>query len=282
MSANSRKHGTLAMRRRGECRVDPCAACKEAGARYSRRNSKMRELGMVQLVDAEPARLRVKQLLADGMTVRQLEAATGVHDTAIRVLVGDFPNRKQSVRIRPATAAALLAVRFDPLTPRGDATVAAIGTRRRLQALQAIGYPGQYLAVRLGAGPNSMLQVARRDRVRAATARAVAALYAELENTPGPSSRTARAARGRGWLPPVWWDEDSIDDPQAVPAGVRIYREHGWPVLLDDATAPRAKRIALMLRSSRQRPGLSRQQIAQRLGVPIRYVNRDIREGRTR
>jgi len=155
------KHGTLTMRTWGECRTDPCDACREVGNAYSRRNVKMRELGIVQLVDAERARQHVRRLLRAGMTVRQVEGASGVHRTAIRVLIGDYPNRKPSRRIRPSTEKALLAVRVRVYEPVGTATMDGAGTRRRLQALMAIGWPSRYLARRLGCGPKTRLQVAR-------------------------------------------------------------------------------------------------------------------------
>jgi len=274
------RHGTLTMRRRGECRTDPCDACRDVGNAYSRRNVRMRELGIVQLVDAERARQHVRRLLAAGMTVRQVEGASGVHRTAIRVLLGDFPNRKPSRRIRPDTERALLTVRV-AFFPAGGEMVDGAGTRRRLQALMAIGWTARDLGRMLGA-QSCQLQVGKRSQVRADTARKVAALYAELENTPGPSSRTRTWARGRGYLLPAWWDADTIDDPHAEPDGLRLYGTRRQQrdgvriiaeVLVDDLTAPRQARVELM-----HRRGLSPQQIAERLGLPLRYVNRDLKE----
>jgi hypothetical protein len=213
------------------------------------------------------------------MTVRQVEAASGVHRTAIRVMLGDFPGRKRSEQIRPATEHALLQVRVSlgPLSV-GDATVDAVGTRRRLEALQAIGYSGRVLAQRLGSSPTSPLQIARRSRVRAATARAVAELYAELENTPGPSRRVAIAAQARGFLAPAWWDADTIDDPDArlIGAGGPMQdafqtERAGLVRVIDNVTLPRLARIQRL-----ESHGLTRREIADRLGIPVRYVNRDL------
>jgi hypothetical protein len=68
-------------------------------------------------------------------------------------MLGDFPGRKRSEQIRPGTEHALLTVRGNLCPARsGTATVDAAGNRRRLQALQAIGYPARDLAQRLGAG----------------------------------------------------------------------------------------------------------------------------------
>jgi hypothetical protein len=279
---SGRQHGTLAMRRRGECATEPCNPCLEEGRRYERKRSKLHVMGRKPYMTAGRARAHVQRLLAGGMTVRQVEAASGVNRTAIRVMLGDFPGRKRSEQIRPWTERALLAVRGNLGPSRsGTATVDAAGTRRRLEALQAIGYPARDLAQRLGAGPKTPLQVARRARVRAATARAVADLYVKLENTPGPSHRVAVTAQARGFLAPAWWDTDTIDDPDKAPAGVRVYERNtvGRPVdhhrLLDVADAPRLARIELLL--SR---GLTRREVAGRLGIPLRYVSRDLVEDR--
>src|ERR1035437_5264646 len=69
-----RKHGTLAMRARGECRTNPCDACLEAGRRYERRRHKLKTMGHAPYVDAGRARAHVQKLLGAGMTVRQAEA----------------------------------------------------------------------------------------------------------------------------------------------------------------------------------------------------------------
>jgi hypothetical protein len=275
MTRPPRQHGTYAMRRRGECSTNPCQACTDAARRYRRRTTKLRTMGHPPYIDAEPARQHVQALLAEGMTTHQIEAASGIHRTAIRVMLGDFPNRAQTKRIRPATEQALLKVRLNLGEPVGHATVDGAGTRRRLQALQAIGYPSRDLARMLGNGPHTPLQIARQPRVRAATARAVAALYTELENTVGPSHRTAVTARARGYLTPGWWDPDTIDDPREEPEGLRTYgRDSGR--LVDDVSATRLARIELL-----RRRGYSRQQIADRLGVPLRYVSRDLLEARS-
>jgi transposase-like protein len=231
-------------------------------------------MGRKPYVPTDKACQHVRSLLDAGMSIREIEASSGVNRTSIRVMLGEFPGRPASKGIRPKTEADLLAVKVNlGSLPGGTATVDAIGTRRRLQALAAIGYTNAYLAGRLGAGPTSPLQIARRSRVRAGTARDVAALYAELENTHGPSTRGAMNARARGWLTPAWWDADTIDNPNIIPAGIYQYRAGGK--LSDAADAPREARVHLLMES-----GMSRAAVAEVLGVPIRYVSRDILNSR--
>jgi AraC-like DNA-binding protein len=258
-----RQHGTLAMAApgRGGC---TCAPCADAYSRYNRRNAKQRAAGLVQLVPADRARTHVRQLLAAGVEVHEVERRSGVHRTAIRVLLGTFPGRKPSRRIRPETEARLLAV-HPAIRPVTGATVDGTGTRRRLQALMANGWTAGELAQRLGASsPN--LQIAKRARVRGATAIAVRRLYTELENTPGPSQRAATYWRGRGYLPPAYWDTDTIDDPAAEPEA-REYDEHG--ALLRDLTAWRVDECDRL-----HRQGLDPGQIAERLGCTRRQARR--------
>ena len=108
--------------------------------------------------------------------------------------------------------------------------VDATGTRRRLQALAAAGWPLAEVGRRLGW---------RRSRVRSAmchrtvtleTAARVSAVYDDLwdkryapatfEDRRGAAISRAYARRA-GWAPPMAWDDDEIDDPKGRPRGVR-------------------------------------------------------------
>jgi hypothetical protein len=93
----------------------------------------------------------------------------------------------------------------------------SIGAARRIQALYAIGWTGDAIGAELGVGRDRVRQIASRPRVRTATAAAVADLYRRLSNTPGPSRVTEGNARSRGYVPPIGWDDDTLDDPDAQP-----------------------------------------------------------------
>lgn len=95
--------------------------------------------------------------------------------------------------------------------------VPSIGTARRIQALYAIGWTCHAIGVELGVGPDRVRQIASRPRVRTVTATAVADLYRRLSNTPGPSRVTEGNARSLGYPPPIAWDDDTLDDPDALP-----------------------------------------------------------------
>lgn len=96
--------------------------------------------------------------------------------------------------------------------------VDSAGTRRRLQALAVVGWSADELAPRLGVAPSMILHWrTSTSRMRKPTADAVRALYDDLWDQPGPSSRAAATARGKGWAPPLAWDDDEIDKPDAQP-----------------------------------------------------------------
>jgi hypothetical protein len=97
------------------------------------------------------------------------------------------------------------------------------GTQRRLQALVAIGYTNEALAGMLGYSKDQFGYLAYEDHpyVFAKTARRVKALYERLQDSPAPESYGGKRARLRaqrkGWLPPIAWDAETIDDPAAKP-----------------------------------------------------------------
>lgn len=107
--------------------------------------------------------------------------------------------------------------------------VDATGTRRRIQALYAIGYREDDLARRLGYTQPKQVFAERvcvipfmhnsdsRRRVYTSTAAKVTALYEALRNEPGPSEHLRQRARRFGWYRPDEWDRADIDDPASTP-----------------------------------------------------------------
>lgn len=96
------------------------------------------------------------------------------------------------------------------------------GTRRRVQALATMGWSAREVFRRVGwtGAPGHAMHGNR--QIRRETAAAVARVYDELWNRPGPDVRVRAYAQRSGWAPPQAWDDDTIDDPQAQP-----YREGG-------------------------------------------------------
>jgi hypothetical protein len=100
-------------------------------------------------------------------------------------------------------------------------TVPAVGTNRRIQALYAIGWPGGLIAAELGFSRSRLTNLTNGQRVvYAATAARVRDLYDRLSGRRGPSRVTAGRAAQLGYVPPIGWDDDQIDDPAGRPWAV--------------------------------------------------------------
>jgi hypothetical protein len=234
----------------------PCAVCRRANADYEKRRVRQRAYGRVAYVDAEPARVHVHALRAGGLGSRRIAALAGVpHGSVSKLIYGD-PRRglAPSKRVRSATAEKLLAVQL-VLEHIGDGQrIDATGTRRRLQALMATGWSRAKLAARLGVTATNLASTMASERVFASTARAVRALYERLWNAlPSEehhrdrisASRARSYARASGWLPPMAWDDDRIDDPDFTPELDAVTDEVD-PVAVEQACA--GLRVARSLR----------------------------------
>lgn len=95
-------------------------------------------------------------------------------------------------------------------TPKGY--VPAEPSRRRYQALQAIGWT----QADIGVLDARQLRAGTTRYVMQATADALATTYERLRHTEGPSIKTRTQAARSGWLPPSAWDDiDTDPDPRA-------------------------------------------------------------------
>lgn len=109
-----------------------------------------------------------------------------------------------------------------------DGIICATGSARRLRALVAIGWPLRDLAVEYGGEARAIFEritSGRQTTVEAATARRIAELFDRLQLTPGPSELSRQRAFVKGWAPPLAWDEDDLDDPDAQPEGIAVLRK---------------------------------------------------------
>lgn len=173
--------------------------------------------------DAEPARQHVLALLDSGVSRRRVAVLAGTSSNVLLALTSGTRGYPPTRTIDRGIAARILAIELPAAvhhiaTP--GACVPSVGTVRRLQALCAIGYTQSDLLARAGlssARRGRLFHLGRQASVWASTARAVEALFNELQLTPGPSERSRRRAAELGWAPPLAWDEDTIDDPAATP-----------------------------------------------------------------
>lgn len=186
---------------------------------YSARYQKQRLLDQSRgiehtYIDPRPVTEHVRRLLAQGMTCRGIGSLAGVSpSTVVRFRDRAYDHAQRS------TAAKILAVRPRlAYQPGHRGLVPAIGARRRIKGLLALGWSHDLITAELPDGARSRVILHRAgDSMTAELHAVVRAVYDRLSMTPGPSAMArARAAR-HGYLPPLAWDDDTIDDPNAVP-----------------------------------------------------------------
>ncbi|MER7734145.1 hypothetical protein ABTX80_24965 [Streptomyces erythrochromogenes] len=245
-------HGTYA-RANGSPGIRPrctCQPCNVVWRRTRKHAAANRQLGRPSIVNATPTRERLT-LLRQTMTWQQIADAAG----CMRTTLQDVLSGKSQV-VRRRTAAAVMAIPFQaPTEPR--LYVNATGCRRRLQALAILGHSLRVIAkqadttdVRI-----QLVQSGRQPTLSHSLALRITAAYDVLVDTPAQSGAsstlTRRHANAKRWLGPTWWDVDEIDDPSHEPATERTPR---YIALAEDC-------------AELERQDLTRQQIAERLGV---------------
>ena len=202
------------------------------------------------LVDAEPARRHVRNLMAAGVSVIRIAEHANVGFAVVSGLLYDRgPSRPASVKLRHLNAQRILSVRADQVA---TGYVDATGTHRRLQALMANGWPQLRLGPHVRLHPVYVNAVLKQSTVFGTTAANVAAAYDRLWNQDprqhgvctGTWKKVRNLARANGWAPPGAWDEDTIDDPAAGPDWTgHCGTDRGWWLhhLEDLPTCPRCE-----------------------------------------
>jgi hypothetical protein len=184
----------------------------------------------------------------------------------------------------------VLGIGIDVVSRAPHSRIDATGTRRRLQALIAIGWPIELLAAQLGRRPKSLCRSMTSESVTARTAQDVGTVYDRLWNTPPPrmtggqraAADAAQAhAAAQGWLPPLAWDDiDTDPTPPALTTGpsqrndvdeIAVERAlAGDHVTYDDLTAVEQQEVVRRLTAR----GNSIRDIAAQLGTTKRTVSR--------
>lgn len=194
------------------CSCRSCSGIRAAHRIATRRRRERKRAGTAPSIT--DVRAHIARLLTAGWTRRGIAAAAGVSQDTIDRLAGG-----KGQYVVHATGNAILAVEVPSPASRESGRIPAAGTRRRIQALAAIGHPLYVVAERAGLEYRHASTIARGKQARTSVrvARAVAAVYDDLWATPGPSARARAYAARRGWVSPLAWDDDVIDDPAAQP-----------------------------------------------------------------
>lgn len=180
----------------------------------------------------------------------------------------------------------LLEAEFDLDLLEPSALIGGCGTRRRLRALAALGWPVAQLGDRLGCSAAMVARWRSARTVSVEHALTVRAVYDDLAMTPGPNQQDRSCALERGWAPPLAWGEENIDNPAASPAtGEEASTEQAAPDDIDPVVLERVifdhvqvlglsgaeqRAVAGQARAS----GMSAAAVAACLGVALRTVQR--------
>ncbi|MFH8751057.1 hypothetical protein ACH4GK_32050 [Streptomyces rimosus] len=267
-------HGSLSRHKHHGCNCHPCRA---KGLEYNRIRYRRIAYGTWQpLVDAAPVRRHVEDLRRAGASTPSIAAAAGVSTATLARLLYGVQGQRPAARLRTESAAALLGVRPEDCKIPDGARIDATGTRRRIQALVAAGWPFTVLSGVIGIHSRPLGDLAHATQVTAGTARKVEAgcrrLIAYTPEQYGiPSQARAvarRVAKRNGWVQLGAWDD--IDDPTCEPN------------MGDDAEPNRNQLSAYRRREIRYLDsfGISEHEIASRLGMAPAYVHDLIRDMR--
>ena len=247
----------------------------------------LRSIGQPVEVDPAPAIANARRLHQAGMSARDMAAQSRLSTNFFGDLIRgrrtlDKGGHPIKVIDRQDLADVLAVTYAEPLHQgsKQDAT----GTRRRLQALIAAGFGGMFLARELGVAVQRVHLMLTGDGLMAAsTVRRVEEIYekyrdvdpAEVGLTAYTISRSKGDARRRGYAPSSAWDDDTIEDPAAIPDftgrcgtpfGVIVHRRENIPVCQPCEEAYTGVAYPGFspdkLRALRERHGLSRVRLA--------------------
>jgi lambda repressor-like predicted transcriptional regulator len=193
--------------------------------RWCRRRRQLIAAGQWEpFVDAEPVRQRIRAINQAGMSTSVLTEKLGLPPTALDHVMWKR-HGVASALVRRETAEAVMSYWPSLDDFPAYALIDATGTRRRIEALFTLGWTQRYLSGRSGVSERSFSRALAKPRVTADLARKVASLYDELWKRPPYEPEIAAVAAHRmrlhaaamGYVGPLAWDDDTIDDPSALP-----------------------------------------------------------------
>lgn len=260
----------------------------ENARRYARRMAKLHHSGRHMMTDATRTRDHLLYLHEWGMSYSDIAAKCGVPRNTLSTIINYQVGNKKTYR---ATEVAVLAVQ-----PSGD-RLSPVGVQRRLQGLWADGFPWRYMA-EVGGCSTANLHFAGTRAYRGKNppgvrfSRLVDGVWQKLRYSdpadhgisPASIAFSKRSAARKGCPPSHCWDEDTIDDPRAIPEwtgacgtyqGYRIHKRDDIPAC-DPCCEARRLRKELdgrsqfngpLLREVRERAGISGNALALEVGV---------------
>lgn len=158
------------------------------------------------LVPVGPAREHIERLIAEsGLPGNAVARAVGISAQTVGNILGRSKRTQHIVKY--AVHAAILATTADHVrgvdywTDRHASTV-------RLRALQANGWSLTMLGEAYGMNLTNLAVQPDESPIQTRVARRIERLYETIGDQPGTSARSATVARGLGYFPPIYYDED--------------------------------------------------------------------------
>jgi transcriptional regulator with XRE-family HTH domain len=239
-----------------------CPRCYEGHATWVRERRHALADGTWQpwTCDLQPALDHLQHLHDSGLTWTHIARLAGVHRSQVSKI------RTSREFVRPALVAQLLAVQPTFARLPAGAPVPAEGTRRRIQALRAIGWTSQAIAAIAGLSVRTLNKVLADGNALAGTVKRLAELYDDLHDQDpaqyGISAvtieRGIRYAKRRHWAMPTGWTDIDTDTKPNLRLRTPYYAkpkpgDRGQSVIDDTAE------LAAL--------GLTRAVIAERVGI---------------
>jgi hypothetical protein len=199
-----------------------------AAARHAeRRRRRLQAMGQWNpYMDAEPVRAHMLALRQAGMSEPAVARRLNIPSTYFKNLLRGSNGRPPGQKVWREVGEAVLAY-WPVLADFPDrALIDPTGTIRRVRAMQTLGWSQARIGTELGQSENNFRSRLSAKTVSARFARRVAGLYDRLWTErpedhgvqPYVADRVRRAAAAKGFHGPLAWDEDTIDDPKALPA----------------------------------------------------------------
>lgn len=261
---------------------------REAYLARRRRAEYLRSTGRGLIARGEEQRrivARLRSFRARGMSCVQMARQVGMRERTLRDIM-----QPEAAGLKRSNLVLVQQIRFEEPDP--TAFISPVGTRRRLGALWADGFPVAWLADQIDVGNREYVQALIRGSkgrswVTWHTHKAVAGLYEKLEGREpaevGIGQRksrfAARFAAKKGMAPRKCWDEDTIDDPMSLPQwtgccgtwiGHHIHERDDIPMCWPCAGAAPKERYPGFdrekLRAIREKAGYSRIRLAAEAG----------------
>lgn len=225
-----------------------CEPCRTAEAVYDKKRRYLNATGRTLMVDATPVANHIRSLFDNGAGWVQIATAASTSSATLHAILNG-----RITQCRRATAHKILNVKAEEVIP-ASRLIDATGTIRRVRALFAMGHTKKAISAASGVEQSTLTEFinAHSTVVTVHTADRVKSALRTLGGTRGTSARSLNRARLNGWAPPAAWDDETIDDPAAVP---------DW-----GETVPAYVAHVENLREL-EAQGYNREQIAARLGV---------------